>query len=148
MGISTEQREGVNYLPTFSKLQRSKIRSYSISLTGVCLLAPIKVVIGNYLPSSRTLLLRTQMLVSHANIITWDVFLQSLLSCLLGWSFTSKSILRLQPKRFINPGYHYWSCLLCSIPHNILFWLGPSHQQDDCTGFQCAYSIERNYLFM
>ena len=51
-------------------------------LVGVPLLAPIKAVIGDCSPSSRALLLRTQMLVSHANIITWDVFLQSLLSCL------------------------------------------------------------------
>ena len=29
------------------------------------------------------------------------------------------------------------SCQQCSIPHCLLPWLGPSHQQDDFTGFQC-----------
>ena len=52
------------------------------SFADVPLIVPTKVVIGNCLPSSRTLLSRTQILVSQANIVTWDVFLQSLLSCL------------------------------------------------------------------
>ena len=73
---------------------------------GILLLVPTKIVIGNYLPSSQTLLLRAQILVSQANIISRDALLQSLLSCLFGWSYTSKSLLHHQPKRYFNPGYH------------------------------------------
>lgn len=73
---------------------------------GILLLVPTKIVIGNYLPSSHTLPLRAQILVSQANIISRDALLQSLLSCLFGWSYTSKSLLHHQPKRYFNPGYH------------------------------------------
>ena len=72
------------------------------------------------------------MLVSYANIITRDAFLQSLLSCLSQWLFTSKSVSRHQPKRFFSHEYHCWSSTRNAVSH-ILFvtWLGPSHQQDD-----------------
>ena len=110
--------------------------------SGIPLQEHTKSVIGNYLPSSRALPLGTQMLVSYANIITRDAFLQSLLSCLSWCLFTSKSILHLQPKRFFTPGYHCWSCTKNTVSHILfLIWLGPSHQQDDFTGFQCAYSL-------
>ena len=72
-------------------------------LIDVLLLEPTKVVIGCYHPSSRALLVRTQILVSQANIMTWGVLLRSLLSCLPGLSLTSKGIMRHQPKRFFNP---------------------------------------------
>ena len=130
--LLTGQREGLDYLPTFRELQRSFCHFMKSQKIDVLLLEPIKAVIGCCHPSSRTLLLRTQMLVSHANIVTWDVLLQSLLSCLPGLSFTSKSEMRHQPKRYFTPENHcrFWSCQLCSIPHNLLSWLGPSHQQD------------------
>ena len=125
-------REESNSPPTFRELQQITLFVLWNIIIGVPLPVPTKSVIGNCLPSSRTLLSRTQMVVSHANIITWDVFLRSLLSCLTQQLLTSKSVLRHQPKRFFSSGYHCWSSTKNAVSH-ILFviWLGPSHQQDD-----------------
>lgn len=90
-----------------SNFQRASAFFFTFIVSfGILLLAPTKIVIGDYSPSSHTLLLRAQILVSQANIISRDALLQSLLSCLFGWSFTSKSLLHQQPKRYFNPGYH------------------------------------------
>ena len=36
----------------------------------------------------------------------------------------------------------FWSRTKNTVSHILfLIWLGPSHQQDDFTGFQCAYSL-------
>ena len=132
----------LNRPPTFRELQHRN-NFFERSYSDVPLLEPTKVVIGSCLPSSRALPLGTQILVSYANIVTWDVFLRSLLSCPLGWLFTSKSVSRHQPKRFSSPEYHCWSSTRNAVSHTLfVIWLGPSHQQDDFTGFQCAYSLD------
>ena len=101
-------------------------------LIGVLLPVPTKAVIGSYLPSSQALPLRTEILVSHANIFTWDALLQSLLSRLPEWPFTSKSELRHQPKRCFTSVKPCRSRTDDTVSHIVfLFWLGPSHQQDD-----------------
>ena len=102
-------------------------------MTGVPLLVPNQSVIGCYHPSNRAFLLRTQMLVSHTNIITWDVFLRSLLSCLTSYLLTSKGLLRHQPERAYQTRIPLvWSRTIDTASHiKFLYWLGPSHQQDD-----------------
>ena len=94
---------------SFSKNQKMcrKLSYCFLFFAGFHLLEPTKIVIDNYLSSSRALPLRAQTLGSQANISSRDAFLQSFLSCLFGWSFTSKSVSRRQPKRCFNPGYHY-----------------------------------------
>lgn len=61
----------------------------------VLLLVLVKPVIDDYSPSKPTLLVRTESRSSQFLNFTWDASLQSLLSCLVGQLFTSKSVLRL-----------------------------------------------------
>ena len=106
---------------------------------GVLLIVPTKVVIDSYLSSSRALPLRTEILASHTSIFTWDVFLRSLLSCLPEWPFTSKSVLRHQPKRCFTSGYHCWSRHPHSIPCGFFsFGWAPAISKMTFTGFQCC----------
>ena len=82
MGYYPRPWEELHYPPTFRELQQINMLS-TFQFAGILLPVPIKLVIGDCSPSSRTLLLRTQMPVSQADIITWDIFLWSLLSCLV-----------------------------------------------------------------
>lgn len=56
----------------------------SANFWGILLLVPTKLVIGDYSPSSQTLPSRTELLGSQSNNFSWDAFLQSFLSCLVG----------------------------------------------------------------
>ena len=74
------------------QLSESFSKTHFFKHIGLLLLEPVKLVIENYFSSSRTLLLRTELMISQVINYTWDVSLQSLLSCLVGQLFTSKSI--------------------------------------------------------
>ena len=118
-GMGFNRNNGKNLIIFQPSVSFSKIR---VHYFGVHLSVPTKSVIGSYLPSSQTLLLTTQILVCHTNIITWDAFLQSLLSCLFWQSFTSKSALRHQPKRSFNPVNHMG--LVSNAVSRITFFFG------------------------
>ena len=136
-GVAAEPWEELESSSNFQRASAG-IKIIFICYPGILLLAPNQTVIGDYSPSSRTLLLRTQMPVSHAVIITWDAFLQSLLSCPSGQLFTSRSASRHQPKRI------FWiriplqvSYSRDSIPSRFPFLAGPRPlHNSDFTGFQ------------